>query len=135
MKHSALLEDIGKLVLRLTLGILIALHGAAKLLNFESATAGIAKQVVALGLPEFVAYGVYVGEVVAPVLLIVGVFSRLAGLIVVVNMVFAVVMVHSQQLFMLTKVGGWQLELQAFYLFCGLVIALIGSGRYALRPD
>jgi putative oxidoreductase len=135
MNYSALGNDMGKLVLRLTLGMLIALHGVAKLQNLQAATAGIAKQVVALGLPEFVAYGVYVGEVVAPILLILGIFSRVGGFIVVVNMVFAVVLVHTQQLFLLSKTGGWQLELQAFYLFCGLVVALIGSGRYAVRPD
>jgi putative oxidoreductase len=135
MNYSVLGDDIGKLVLRLTLGVLIALHGVSKLMNFQAASAGLAKQVVALGLPEFVAYGVYVGEVVAPVLLILGVLSRVGGVLVVINMLFAVVMVHSQQLFMLTKTGGWQLELQAFYLFCGLVVALIGSGRYAVRPD
>ena len=135
MNYFQLGDDIGKLVLRLTLGILIALHGVAKLLNFQGATAGIAKQVVALGLPDFVAYGVYVGEVLAPVMLILGIFTRIAGLIVVANMVFAILLVHSHQLFMLTKTGGWQLELQAFYLLCGLVVALVGSGRYAVRPD
>lgn len=135
MNYSALGDDLGKLVLRLTTGILIGFHGVSKLMNFQGATAGIAKQVMALGLPEFVAYGVYVGEVLAPILLILGIFSRIGGFIVVVNMIFAVVLVHSQQLFMMTKTGGWQLELQAFYLLCGLVILLIGSGRYAIRPD
>ena len=135
MNYSALGDDIGKLVLRLTVGILIALHGIAKLMNFQGATAAITKQVVDLGLPDFVAYGVYVGEVLAPVLLVLGIFSRVGGFIVVVNMIFALVLVHSQQFFMLTKTGGWQLELQAFYLIGGLVILLIGSGRYAVRPD
>ena len=133
--YSALGDDLGRLVLRLTLGGLILLHGIAKLQNFQAATAGIGKQVVALGLPEFVAYGVYVGEVLAPLLLILGIFSRVGGVIVVINMVFALVLVHSQQFFMLTKTGGWQPELQFFYLLCGLVVALIGSGRYAVRPD
>jgi len=94
MNYSVLGDDIGKLVLRLTLGVLIALHGVSKLMNFQAASAGLAKQVVALGLPEFVAYGVYVGEVVAPVLLILGVLSRVGGVLVVINMLFAVVMVH-----------------------------------------
>jgi len=31
--------------------------------------------------------------------------------------------------------GGWALELQGFFLFTGLAIACLGSGRYALRPD
>jgi len=133
--YSVLGDDIGKLVLRLTLGGLILLHGISKLQNFQAATAGITKQVVAAGLPEFVAYGVYAGEVLAPVLLILGIFSRVGGIIVVINMVFALFLVHSQQFFMLTKTGGWQLELQFFYLLCGVVVTLIGSGRYAVKPD
>jgi len=135
MSYRQLGDDSGKLILRLTLGILILLHGIAKLQNFQAATAGIGKQVTALGLPEFVTYGVFVGEVLAPVLLILGIFSRLGGIVVVVNMVFALALVHSQQFLMMTKNGGWQLELQAFYLLCGLVVALVGSGRYAIRPD
>jgi len=135
MSYRQLGEDAGRLILRLTLGILVILHGVAKLQNFQGATAAIGKQVTDLGLPQFVTYGVFVGEVLAPVLLILGIFSRLGGVIVVINMLFALVLVHSQQFFMLTKNGGWQLELQAFYLVCGLVVALIGSGRYAVRPD
>ena len=135
MKYPLQSDDAGKLVLRLTVGILILFHGAAKLLNFQTATAGIAKQVVAMGLPDFVAYGVFAGEVLAPVLLILGVFTRLGGLLVVANMVFALVLVHTSQILMLTKQGGWQLELQGFYLFGGLAIYFLGSGRFAVRPD
>src|SRR5262245_35406894 len=94
-------DDAGKLILRLTLAVLMLLHGAAKLMNFQATNENLVKQVVGLGLPDFVAYGVYVGEVLAPLMLIIGIFSRFAGLIILVNMVFAVVMVHSHQLFML----------------------------------
>jgi putative oxidoreductase len=135
MKYPLQSDDAGKLVLRLTVGILILFHGVAKLLNFSTATAGITKQVLAMGLPDFVAYGVFVGEVVAPVLLILGIFARLGGLLVVANMIFALVLVHTSQLLMLSKQGGWLLELQGFYLLGGLAIYFLGSGRFAVRPD
>lgn len=134
MKYPFQSDDAGKLLLRLTVGVLMLFHGVAKLLNLQAA-AGIAKQVVAMGLPEYVAYGVYAGEIVAPVMLIVGFLSRLAGLLVVVNMIFAILLVHSSQLLMLNKQGGWQLELQGFYLFGGLAIYFLGSGKFAARPD
>jgi putative oxidoreductase len=135
MKYPLQSDDAGKLVLRLTVGILILFHGVAKLLNFETATAGIVKQVAAMGLPDYVAYGVYVGEVLAPLMLILGFFTRLGGLLVVANMMFALVLVHSSQLLMLSKQGGWLLELQGFYLLGGLAIYFLGSGKFAVRPD
>jgi putative oxidoreductase len=135
MKYPLQSDDAGKLVLRLTVGILILFHGVAKLMNFETATAGIVKQVAAMGLPDYVAYGVYVGEVLAPLMLILGLFTRLGGLLVVANMIFALVLVHSSQLLMLSKQGGWLLELQGFYLLGGLAIYFLGSGKFAVRPD
>jgi len=135
MKYPLQSDDAGKLILRLTVGTLILLHGISKLRNLDAATAGITKQVMAMGLPTFVAYGVYAGEVLAPILLILGFFARIGGLLVVANMIFAIVLVHTSQLFMLTKQGGWQLELQGFYLLGGLAIYFLGSGRFAVRPD
>jgi putative oxidoreductase len=127
-------DDIGKLVLRLALGILMLMHGVAKVINPES-VAGIGKNLAAKGLPEFVAYGVYVGEVLAPLMMIAGIFTRVAGAITVANMIFAIWLVHAHQLLLLTKNGGWQLELQGFYLFSGLALMFLGSGKLAARPD
>ena len=129
-----LTDDIGKLILRLTLGVLMLLHGMAKVMNPESVS-GIGKNLASKGLPELVAYGVYAGEVLAPLMMIVGFFTRIAGAITVANMIFAIVLVHSHQLFMLTKSGGWQLELQGFYLLSGLALVFLGSGKIAARPD
>ncbi|MGE0559869.1 MAG: DoxX family membrane protein, partial [Burkholderiales bacterium] len=55
-------DDIGKLVLRLTLGILMLLHGIAKL---RFGVRGSEGMVVSHGLPAFFAYGVFDGEVIA----------------------------------------------------------------------
>jgi putative oxidoreductase len=127
-------DALGKLILRLTLGGLILLHGIDKILH-PQAIAFISQQLANVHLPGFLVYGVYAGEIVAPLMLIFGVFSRLGGMLVAVNMVFALALVHRAQFLLLGPHGGWQLELQAFYLACGLVIALIGGGRYALIRD
>ena len=127
-------DALGKLVLRLTLGVLMLFHGVAKLIN-PAYLDYINKQVIEAGLPHYVAFGVYIGEVVAPLMIVLGVFARFGGAIVAINMMFAVVLSHSAQLLTLTKSGGWALELQAFYLLCGIAVALLGSGRLALRPD
>ena len=127
-------ESTGKFILRLTVGILLLFHGVSKLLH-PAALGFIKTHLIQLGLPPVVAYGVYVGEVIAPLMLVFGLFSRLAGLIVAVNMVFAILLVHTGDLFSLTKNGGWALQLEGFFLLCGLVIFFLGSGRFAVRPD
>ena len=84
------------------------------------------------GLPAALAYLVYVGEILAPVLLIVGLFTRPAALIVAINMVVAIWLVHQKDLGALNGQGGWALELQGMYLFSAIAVALFGGGRFGL---
>ena len=128
-------DELGKLVLRLTLGLLLLLHGISKVMNPAKTLDSMSGMLAAAGLPTFIAYGVFIGEVLAPILIILGIYSRIGGLIVVINMVFAVLLVHSTELLSLTKTGGWALELQGFYLFVGLALFFLGSGRMAVKPD
>lgn len=121
--------DLGRLLLRLGLGGLILFHGVAKL---QGGIDGIAQLVTANGLPAFVAYGVYVGELVAPVLIIIGWYSRIGSLIVAINMVFALYLAHRADLFKLAASGGYALELQALYLIVAIALALMGPGRYGV---
>ena len=127
-------DAAGKFILRLIVGILILFHGVSKVLN-PGNLEPIGKQLANIGWPTFIAYGVYFGEVIAPLMIIFGIFSRVGGLVVTVNMIFAIVLVHTGQLLTLSKTGGWALELQGFYLFCGLAIFFLGSGKMAVKPD
>ena len=128
-------DALGKLVLRLTLGILLSLHGIAKVMHPVRTLDAMSGMLAGAGLPTELAYGVFIGEVLAPILIILGFHSRLGGLIVVINMIFAVLLAHSTQLLSLTKNGGWALELQGFYLLTALALFFLGSGKIALRPD
>jgi putative oxidoreductase len=112
------------------LGILMLFHGYAKIFKGVS---GIEASLLSAGLPAWFAYGVYVGELLAPVLVILGFYARIGGLLIFTNMLFAIALSHSSQLFSLGRSGGWALELQGFFLFTGLVIALIGTGRYGIN--
>lgn len=123
-------DDAGKLVLRLTLGILLLFHGIAKI---QHGVDGIEGLIAARGLPQAAAWAVYVGEFVAPLFLIVGAYTRLAGVIIAINMVVAVMLVHQPHILAIGTTGGWRLELQAFYLFSGIAVALLGAGRYAIQ--
>ena len=128
-------DDLGKLLLRLTLGGLLILHGIAKLIKGPAAINGM---VAAAGFPEQLGYLVYLGEFVAPLLLIVGVFTRPAALVIAINMVVAVLLAHTKQLFTLNPAsGGLALELQAFFLFIAVAIVLLGAGaiRFGRRGN
>ena len=122
-------DEAGKLVLRLAIGVLVLLHGIYKL---QAGVGFIAGMLEKAGLPSVLAYGVYVGEIVAPVLLILGLFTRAGAAIIVVNMLVAFGLVHMADLFALTKQGGWALELQGLYLFGALAVMLLGAGRYSV---
>jgi putative oxidoreductase len=118
-------EDLGKLVLRLTLGGLLLFHGIHKLLTGIDP---IRAMVSAHHLPDFLAYGVYVGEVFAPLLVIIGLFARLGGALIAIDLLAAIFLVHLGTLAGTNAGGGYVLELQAFYLFGGVAVALIGAG-------
>ncbi len=122
-------NDVGKLLLRVTVGGLVLLHGLFKL---GAGPGFIVKMLAAHGLPGALGYLVYVGEILAPALLIAGVWTRAAAAVVVVNMVIAILLVHTGQFFQLSNQGGWALELQGLYLFGALAILLLGAGRYAV---
>lgn len=124
-------DDAGKLVLRLSIGLLVLLHGIFKITHGVGFIGGMLDKA---GLPGFLAYGVYIGEVVAPLMMMLGVGARAGAAIVVVNMLVALGLVHMGDLFAMTKQGGWALELQGLYLFGALAVALLGAGRYSVMP-
>jgi putative oxidoreductase len=121
--------DAALLILRLVLGLLILLHGINKLPPPpEFLIAPLAER----GLPSVLAYGVYLGEIVGPVLIIIGVWTRLGALLIVANMIVAILVAHLGDLFVLNKQGGYELELQAMYLFSAVALTLTGAGRYSV---
>jgi len=122
--------DLGRLVLRIALGGLIIFHGIAKL---RSGIDPITQLVTATGMPAFVAYGVYIGEVIAPVLVILGWYSRVGSLLIAINMVFALSLAHRADLFNLATSGGYALELQALYLLVAIALLILGPGRYSVN--
>jgi putative oxidoreductase len=122
-------EDTGKLILRVTLAVLILLHGVAKITGGVGFIAGMLEK---NGLPGAVAYLVLVGEVLAPILMLIGAWTRLAAVIIAGNMIVAIGLVHMGELFTLGKTGGWALELQGMFLFTAIAVAFLGAGRYSM---
>ncbi len=125
-------EDIGKLLLRFAVGGLMLFHGLHKLFDGID---GIRGMLVAQGLPGFIAYGVLIGEVVVPVLIIVGILTRPAALVLSFTMLVAWLMVGINNTWMLDKTGAWAIENIAYFFIGGLAIAFLGAGRYSLARD
>ncbi len=112
---------LGTILLRGTLALLMIFHGWAKV---TGGVGGIEGMLVANGLPGFLAYGVYIGELIAPVFLLIGLWVVPAALVIAINMAVAVALAHSTHFMDITASGGWRLELQAFFFMTALVVAL-----------
>ncbi|CAM7248487.1 MAG: DoxX family protein [Enterobacteriaceae bacterium] len=124
-------EDFGRLLLRLTVGGLMLFHGLHKLIGGID---GIAGMLVAKGLPGFIAYGVLIGEVVCPALIILGILVRPAALVLAFTMVVAWLMVGINNTAMLDKTGAWAIESLVYFFVAALALAFLGAGRYSVAP-
>jgi putative oxidoreductase len=123
-------NDIAKLILRLGVGIMMFFHGIHKIIYGIS---GVKHLTTNAGLPEFLAYGVYVGEVVVPIFIILGLYARVASLFLALNMMIAIFLAYRGSIFSLGEHGAPFIELPFFYLLISIAIFLLGSGKYALN--
>lgn len=129
MKNLEKNIDLGLLILRVSIGGLMLLHGIAKL---QHGAGFIEDVVVGAGLPSFIAYGVYVGEVIAPLFILLGLGTRVASLIFAGNCLVAALLVHSQDIFTLNEQGGWTVELLGLFFFGALALIFTGGGKYTI---
>ncbi len=122
-------KDTGLLILRISIGILMLFHGIA---NLNSDYIFIKNLLHDIGTPEFIAYSVFLGQIIAPILILIGWRARLASLVLALNMLTAIFMAHSADVFTLNEFGGWAIELQGLYLFGAIEIFFLGAGKYAI---
>ncbi|HUH50942.1 MAG TPA: DoxX family protein [Flavobacterium sp.] len=121
--------DLGKLLLRIGVGGLMLFHGIAKLMHgFQ----GIKDLLIAKGLPEFLWIGALLGEVFAPICILLGVMTRFSSVLVAITMVFAMYLVYGTTALSLGKNGIPVAELNLLFFLASLALACIGGGRYAL---
>lgn len=118
--------SFGLLILRLSVGLsMLLLHGRGKLMNF-SATA--AKFPALFGMSSTVNAGLAVfAEVVCSALLILGLFTRLAALMLAITMSTAFFMVHKMAL-----TGEHSGELALAYLFAYVTLLFTGAGKFSV---
>ncbi|GLB48629.1 GntR family transcriptional regulator [Neptunitalea sp. Y10] len=121
--------DVGLLVLRVVISVLMLLHGLGKLNGGLEFVKGM---LVDKGMPGFIAYGAIVGEILAPIAILIGFRTRIAALIYAINCVVAILMVHSAMVFSLSETGGWAIELLGLYLFGAVTLYFTGAGAIAV---
>lgn len=123
-------EDLGKLLLRISVGLVLIFHGYFKIVN---GIEWIKPMLGGVGLPGFLAYGVYLGEFVAPLMVILGLRARIAAPVIVINMVMAIILAHRNQIFSIKEAGGgWAIELDALILLGALALFFLGGGRFGI---
>jgi putative oxidoreductase len=125
-------EDLAKLVLRVTVGILILLHTWA-VINGELA---IRDTLARWGMPIELAWTAVIFEGIAPIMVILGVYARIGAWMMVFWMVMAFLLAHidTGHIFQLAESGvGWRVEGPFFFLSISFCVALLGAGRYGLN--
>lgn len=115
--------DLGLLFLRISIGGLMLFHGVAKILG------GISFLVDSMGA---FGYAVYIGEVIAPLAILLGFRTRIASAIFAINCIVAIAFAHSADLFSIDAHGGYANELLSLYLLGSIALFFAGAGKYAL---
>ncbi len=122
--------DNGLFFLRLIFGICFLMHGISKISHGIDFVKGM---VVNSGMPEILSYGVYIGEVLAPICIIIGLFPRISSFIIIINSAMILFLAHGLNLFGLNQYGGFNAELPFLYIGICLCILFCGSGKYAIK--
>jgi len=123
-------SDIGLLIVRIALGGIIFFHGLHKI------THGIADQFQILahnGIPGVFIYFVYVSEVLAPVLIVLGIFTRLSSLSIFVTMI--VIFYALPFPIGMDEHGAMNIESQLYFLLLSVALFFTGPGRYTLKKN
>ena len=119
--------DVALLVLRLALAAVLLYHGLPKIMNFGATVSGF--QTMNIPAPTLTAAFAVLSEVVGGILILLGVAVDLAGLLVIIDMLGAIVTVHWASGFDFTK-GGWEHPFTV--LVMALTLALAGPGDYSV---
>ncbi len=118
-----ILHNIGLLFFRLTLGFFMLTHGWQKIENFQLMSAGFPDP-IGLGSSASLVLIIF-AEFGCSVLIILGLFTRLATIPLIIGMIVAAFVIHAGDSF--SKV-----ELSSLYSSLYIVLAILGAGKYSL---
>lgn len=120
---SANATDWASLILRLTFGLLMLSHGIPKLMKLMDGNMEFCDP-IGIGVPASLALTVF-AEVLCSALLVLGLWTRLALIPLIVTMAVAVFIVHIND-----DLGTMESALLYLLSYCALF--LLGSGKYSV---
>jgi putative oxidoreductase len=120
--------DTALLVLRLVIGSIFVAHGWQKVFTYGIPGITAAFTHMGVPLPTLVAPLVAVLELVGGAALILGIFTRIAGFLLAIDMFCAILIVHGKNGFFLPK----GMEFVLGNMGMALALALAGAGAYSL---
>jgi len=122
MKYP-LLKDIGLLVFRVSISVMMMMHGVPKFLKLMSGDVGFGDPIGIGAVPSLIL--TIIGELLCPLFIIVGFKTRIAAIPAVITMAVATFIVHLSAPFE-TK------EKALFYFVGFLTILLTGPGKFSI---
>lgn len=116
--------NTGLLLIRIGVGIIFFLHGFKKITNLDGTTGFFSS----LGIPfaSFMALIVALVETLGGISMIVGIFTKISGLLLSCVMLVAIFLVK------IPKGGFSSAEFELMLLLSALGISFIGSGKYSI---
>lgn len=125
MKFLDRLQPLGLLALRLVLGAIMIAHGYPKVFGGLQHEAAFVRS---LGMPAWLGYVSALGEFFGGILLIVGLLTRFAALVTLVDMLVAIFAVHFKHGF--TAEGNYQFPLSLAVIAFALILS--GGGPISI---
>jgi putative oxidoreductase len=126
-------SDVGKFILRVGVGGLMVFHGIHKLIHGHDF---IVKQLEINSLPSFLWIGVPVAEIIAPLLLIFGVATRISSFLIAFTMLMTFFLVlGTTGLGLNPATGGLKGELNLLFLVASVAILCIGPGKIRINKQ
>lgn len=123
LTYHSLNTDVASLILRLLFGGLMISHGLPKLMGYES---------MSTQFPDLIGIGselslilVIFAELLCGILVLIGLYTRLASIPIFIAMMVAFFIAHAQDPFQVK-------ELALVFLILAIVIFILGSGKYSV---
>lgn len=123
MKNNNNLNDLAFAILRVSFSAMMLTHGVPKINMLLESSSGFPDPFGIGSTPSLVL--AVIGEVVAPLLVLIGFKTRIAAIPVIITMAVATFFIHLNDDFG-TK------EKAILYLLAFIIIAMVGPGKYSV---